>query len=158
MQVFQAAVDGGAAAFAAAVEQHGAPAVVSAGAASGGVDISAYGFTTVASGASGEDEMDVHEELRDLRHQIEEFPGGVELIPVRYYVPTMPIDPPVSAVACSFPPEAASFVEPGERSQAPIDDLFSDTDEEAGDSGMAAAAPGGDLASEHGGVTTWDVP
>ncbi|KAK3246084.1 hypothetical protein CYMTET_44370 [Cymbomonas tetramitiformis] len=58
-QVFQAAADGGAAAFAAAVEQHGAPAVMSAGAASGGVDISAYGFTTVASGASGDDEMDV---------------------------------------------------------------------------------------------------
>ncbi|KAK3273514.1 hypothetical protein CYMTET_5069 [Cymbomonas tetramitiformis] len=135
--VFQAAADGGAAAFTAAVEQHGAPAVVSVGAASGGVDISAYGFITVASGASGDDEMDVQEELRDLRHQIgeaismgqvsvppgqelsfagvsteprrpivpsagggqpsfmghvhtptEEFPGRVELIPVRHYVPT----------------------------------------------------------------------
>ncbi|KAK3286211.1 hypothetical protein CYMTET_6213, partial [Cymbomonas tetramitiformis] len=69
-QVFQAAADGGTAAFAAAVEQHGAPAVVSAGAASGSVDISAYGFTTVASEASGDDEMDIQEELRDLRHQI----------------------------------------------------------------------------------------
>ncbi|KAK3241521.1 hypothetical protein CYMTET_48718 [Cymbomonas tetramitiformis] len=69
-QVFQAAAGGGAAAFAAAVEQHGAPAVMSAGAASGGVDIFAYGFTTVASGTSGDDEMDVQEELRDLRHQI----------------------------------------------------------------------------------------
>ncbi|KAK3237412.1 hypothetical protein CYMTET_52512 [Cymbomonas tetramitiformis] len=51
---------------------HGAPAVVSAGAAPGGVDISAYGFATVASEVSGDDEMDVQEELSDLRHQIGE--------------------------------------------------------------------------------------
>ncbi|KAK3241212.1 hypothetical protein CYMTET_49001 [Cymbomonas tetramitiformis] len=55
-QVFQSASDGGAAAFAAAVELHGAPAVVGAGAASGGVDISAYGFATGASEASGDDD------------------------------------------------------------------------------------------------------
>ncbi|KAK3236909.1 hypothetical protein CYMTET_52978 [Cymbomonas tetramitiformis] len=72
LEMFQAAADGGATAFAAAAEQHVAPAVVSAGAASGGVDISAYGFATLALGASGDDEMDVHEELRDLRHQIGE--------------------------------------------------------------------------------------
>ncbi|KAK3252876.1 hypothetical protein CYMTET_37837 [Cymbomonas tetramitiformis] len=168
-----------AAAFAAAVEQHGAPAMVSAGAASGGVDISAYGFVTVASEVSGDNEMDVQEELRDLRYQIgeaismgqvsvppgqklsfagvstesrrpivhsaggaqsslmahvrvptEEFPGGVEHIPVRHRMPTAPIDPPVSAVECSFPRTAASFVEPEGKSRAPIDDLFSDLDEE----------------------------
>ncbi|KAK3287732.1 hypothetical protein CYMTET_4771 [Cymbomonas tetramitiformis] len=314
-KVFQAASDGGATAFAAAIELHGAPAVVGAGAASGGVDISAYGFTTGASGASGDDDMDVHEELRDLRQQIgtaismqqvsippaqgisfagvstepqsaivpsaggdhpsfmgsmhhptEEFPGGVELIPARQRVPTVTIDPPVSAVACSFSRGAASFVEPERESRFPIDDLFSQADAEeegfpppidggprvaascgvsavrpqqvvgcgvppfgmrptflmlacllgllcfgiagaaaglgdmstsidgisitedpvmckgalciysgldklspearqqvlqlfaAGGVGMAAAASGGDLASEHGGVTTWDVP
>ncbi|KAK3234075.1 hypothetical protein CYMTET_55666 [Cymbomonas tetramitiformis] len=68
--VFQAAAEDGAAAFAAAVELHGAPAVVRAGAAAGGVDISAYGFSTDDPGASGDDGIDVHEELRDLRQQI----------------------------------------------------------------------------------------
>ncbi|KAK3240515.1 hypothetical protein CYMTET_49647 [Cymbomonas tetramitiformis] len=96
--VFQSASDGGASAFAAAVELHGAPAVVGTGAASGGVDISVYGFTTGASEASGDDDVDVHEELRDPRHggafsgaggaassvvahwspPTEEFPGGVD--------------------------------------------------------------------------------
>ncbi|KAK3263756.1 hypothetical protein CYMTET_27461 [Cymbomonas tetramitiformis] len=133
-QVFQAAAEDGASAFAAAVELHGAPAVVRAGAAAGSVDISAYGFSTGASGASGDDDIDVHEELRDLRQQIgtaismgqvsvppgqglsfagvsaepqgpivpsagsgqpvfvghlhtptEEFPGGIELVPVRHH-------------------------------------------------------------------------
>ncbi|KAK3279398.1 hypothetical protein CYMTET_12722 [Cymbomonas tetramitiformis] len=235
-QVFQAASDGGATAFAAAVELHRAPAVVGAGAASGGVDISAYGFTTGASGASGDDDMDVHEELRDLRQQIgtaismqqvsvppaqgisfagvsteppvaivssaggvqpafmgivnqrtEESPGGVELVPVRQHVPTVSIDPPVSAVACSFSRGAASFVEPERESRFPLDDLFSEADADEGftppidggprvaascgvsawrprhvvgcaGGGMVAAAPGGDLASEHGGGATWDVP
>ncbi|KAK3272696.1 hypothetical protein CYMTET_19023 [Cymbomonas tetramitiformis] len=69
-QVFQATAEDGASAFAAAVELHGAPAVVRAGAAAGGVDISAYGFSTRASVASGDDDIDVHEELRDLRQQI----------------------------------------------------------------------------------------
>ncbi|KAK3264461.1 hypothetical protein CYMTET_26802 [Cymbomonas tetramitiformis] len=205
-QVFQAAAEDGAAAFAAAVELHGAPAVVRASAAAGGVDITAYGFSTEVSAASGDDDIDVQEELRDLRQQIggafsgaggavsslvahyspptEEFPGGVELVPVRHHVPTVSIDPPVSAVACSFPRQAASFVEPEEKSRAPINDLFADMDGEdspppidewpravtscgvsavlqlftAADGGMAAAAPGGDLASEHYGVPTWDVP
>ncbi|KAK3247535.1 hypothetical protein CYMTET_42970 [Cymbomonas tetramitiformis] len=96
-KVFQAAAEDGASAFAAAVELHGAPAVVRAGAAAGGVYISAYGFSTEVSGASGDDDIGVHdEELRDLRQQIgtaismgqpsfmahvhtptEEFPGGV---------------------------------------------------------------------------------
>ncbi|KAK3274999.1 hypothetical protein CYMTET_16850 [Cymbomonas tetramitiformis] len=48
-QVYQAAADSGKDAFATAVEQHGAPAVVRAGAASGRVDISAYGFAVVDS-------------------------------------------------------------------------------------------------------------
>ncbi|KAK3280286.1 hypothetical protein CYMTET_11866 [Cymbomonas tetramitiformis] len=240
--VFQADADDGAAAFAAAVEQHGAPAVARAGATSGGVDISVYGFTTAASEASGDDEMDVQEELRDLRHQIgeaismgqvsvspekspsfagvsaesrrpmmplaggalseaggappsfmthvtvptEEFPGGVDLLPLRHPVPTVSVGAPLSAVACSIPQEKASFVDLEGKSRAPsiIEDLFSDTDGEdfpppiyeapcvqtycgvsavlrlfaAAGGGMAAAAPGGDLASEHGGVTTWDVP
>ncbi|KAK3250213.1 hypothetical protein CYMTET_40402 [Cymbomonas tetramitiformis] len=152
-------------------------------------------------------------------------------------VPTVAIDPPVSAVACSFSRGAASFVEPERESRFPIDDLFSeaDADEEgfpppidggprvaascgvsawrprqvvgcgappfgmrpsflmlacfigllcfgiagaaaglgdmstdtdgipstgdpAAGGGMAAAAPGGDLTSEHGGGATWDVP
>ncbi|KAK3285100.1 hypothetical protein CYMTET_7281 [Cymbomonas tetramitiformis] len=138
-QVFHAAAEDGAAAFAAAVGLHGAPAVVRAGAAAGGVDISAYGFSTEVSSAYGDDDIDVQEELRDLRQQIgtaismgqvsvphahspsfagvsaavpstggafsgaggvvsslmahifpptEEFPGGVELVPVRHHVQT----------------------------------------------------------------------
>ncbi|KAK3272477.1 hypothetical protein CYMTET_19227 [Cymbomonas tetramitiformis] len=174
----------------------------------------------------------------------EEFPGGIDLVPVRHPVPTVSIGPTVSAVACSFPQPKASFVELEEESRAPdIDDLFADTDGEeihppiyeepravthlavfhaavrpqqvvgcgvppfgmrppfimlvcrvgllcfgiagaaaglgdigtdsdgisvtedpvlqlfaAADGGMAAAAPYGDMASEHGGVPTWDVP
>ncbi|KAK3249862.1 hypothetical protein CYMTET_40730 [Cymbomonas tetramitiformis] len=69
-QVFRAAAEDGASAFAAAVELHGAPAVVGVGAAAGSVDISAYGFSTGASGASGDDDIDVHEELRGHRQQV----------------------------------------------------------------------------------------
>ncbi|KAK3246712.1 hypothetical protein CYMTET_43760 [Cymbomonas tetramitiformis] len=201
-QVFQSASDGGAAAFAAAVELHGAPAVVGAGAASGGVDISDYGFTTGTSGASGDDDVDVHEELRDLRQQIgtalsmghvsvphaqppsfagvsaavpsaggafsgacgaassvvahyspptEEFPGGIELVPVRHHVKAVSIDPPVSAVTCSFQPTAASFVGPGEKSRAPIDDMFSDMDEEE----SPPPIDGGPRAAASCGVSAW---
>ncbi|KAK3288490.1 hypothetical protein CYMTET_4041 [Cymbomonas tetramitiformis] len=71
-QVYQAAADSGKDAFAAAVEQHGAPAVVRAGAASGGVDISAYGFAVAESDESEDDEIDVREELRQLRSQIDQ--------------------------------------------------------------------------------------
>ncbi|KAK3269288.1 hypothetical protein CYMTET_22264 [Cymbomonas tetramitiformis] len=69
-KVYQAAADSDKDAFAAAVEQHGAPVVVRARAASGGVDISAYGFAVVESDESEDDEIDVHEELRQLRSQI----------------------------------------------------------------------------------------
>ncbi|KAK3264129.1 hypothetical protein CYMTET_27105, partial [Cymbomonas tetramitiformis] len=41
----------------------------------------------------------------------EEFPGGIELVPVRHYVPSMTIEPLISAVACSFEPVTESFVE-----------------------------------------------
>ncbi|KAK3277565.1 hypothetical protein CYMTET_14438 [Cymbomonas tetramitiformis] len=75
-QVFHTAAEDGASAYAAAAELHGTPAVVRAGAAAGGVDISAYGFSTEVSGASSDDDIDVHEELRDLRQQI----GGGDLV------------------------------------------------------------------------------
>ncbi|KAK3289276.1 hypothetical protein CYMTET_3286 [Cymbomonas tetramitiformis] len=42
----------------------------------------------------------------------EEFPGGIDLVPVRHYVPSMTIDPLISAVACSFEPVTESFVAP----------------------------------------------
>ncbi|KAK3285679.1 hypothetical protein CYMTET_6728 [Cymbomonas tetramitiformis] len=61
----------------------------------------------------------------------EEFPRGVDLVPLRHPVPVVSVGAPVSAVACSFPQEEASFVELGEKSRAPfIEDLFSDTDTE----------------------------
>ncbi|KAK3235030.1 hypothetical protein CYMTET_54751 [Cymbomonas tetramitiformis] len=44
----------------------------------------------------------------------EEFPGGIDLVPVRHYVPSMPLDPPISPVTCSFEPVSESFVEPAE--------------------------------------------
>ncbi|KAK3236193.1 hypothetical protein CYMTET_53648 [Cymbomonas tetramitiformis] len=97
-----------------AVVQYGAPAVVRVGAAPGGVDIFAYGFAVVESDESEDDEIDVQEELRQLRaiQQVvprhggaaatgsdmraghiahfsvptEEFPGGVHLVPVRHAV------------------------------------------------------------------------
>ncbi|KAK3256665.1 hypothetical protein CYMTET_34210 [Cymbomonas tetramitiformis] len=143
-RVYQAAADSGKDAFAAAVEQHDAPAVVKAGAASGGVDVSTYGFAVMEYDDSENDELDVHEELRQLRSHIgkavtfgqasvppasslsfagvstephqqqvvprhggaaatdsgvpagliarvsvptEEFPGGVDLVPMRHAVP-----------------------------------------------------------------------
>ncbi|KAK3236497.1 hypothetical protein CYMTET_53384 [Cymbomonas tetramitiformis] len=72
-QVCQAAADSGKEAFAAAVEQHGAPAVVKVGAASGGVDISAYGLYICGHRVRRleDDEMDVQEELRQLRSRID---------------------------------------------------------------------------------------
>ncbi|KAK3259031.1 hypothetical protein CYMTET_31952 [Cymbomonas tetramitiformis] len=69
-QVYQSAADNGAAAFAAAVEQHGSPAVATSGAAAGGADVSAYGFSVEESDDSDGEEMDVQEELRQLRKKI----------------------------------------------------------------------------------------
>ncbi|KAK3245055.1 hypothetical protein CYMTET_45360 [Cymbomonas tetramitiformis] len=68
-QVFQTAADNGAAAFTAACEQYGAPTVVDAGAASGGVDVSEYGFAVDDSEDSDGDGMDVEAELRQLRRE-----------------------------------------------------------------------------------------
>ncbi|KAK3285152.1 hypothetical protein CYMTET_7228 [Cymbomonas tetramitiformis] len=190
-QVYQAAADSGEDAFAAAVEQHGAPAVVRAGAASGGVDISAYGFAVVESDESEDDEIDVQEELRQLRSQIgkavtfgqayvpsasslsfagvsagpqqqvvprhggaatagsdmwaghiahvsvptEEFPGGVDLVPVRHAVtrtvPSMTLGASISAVSFSLDAAEESFVEPEKESGfSQLDVLFMGTEEE----------------------------
>ncbi|KAK3275176.1 hypothetical protein CYMTET_16680, partial [Cymbomonas tetramitiformis] len=41
----------------------------------------------------------------------EEFPGGVETIPVRHYAPAITLGPVISAVTCSFQPAGDSFVE-----------------------------------------------
>ncbi|KAK3232569.1 hypothetical protein CYMTET_57073 [Cymbomonas tetramitiformis] len=103
-QVYQAAADSGPQdAFAAAVEQHGAPdVVVKAGAASGGVDISAYGF-----GVVGQQVVPRQTHVQDglMAHisvPAEEFPGGVELMPVRNAVtrtvPSVALCAPISAV------------------------------------------------------------
>ncbi|KAK3284432.1 hypothetical protein CYMTET_7933 [Cymbomonas tetramitiformis] len=55
----------------------------------------------------------------------EEYPGGVELVSVQHYVPSMTIDPLISAVACSFEPATESFVKPVEaREHYSIDELL----------------------------------
>ncbi|KAK3267703.1 hypothetical protein CYMTET_23760 [Cymbomonas tetramitiformis] len=69
MHILQAAADDGPDAFAAAVETHGPPAVLSASGPPGGIDVSAYGFTV--GGAVGEDaadsaEKDVLQDLHEL--------------------------------------------------------------------------------------------
>ncbi|KAK3245992.1 hypothetical protein CYMTET_44460 [Cymbomonas tetramitiformis] len=172
-QIFQVAADDGPEAFAAAVAEYGAPAVL-AGGESDDIDVSAYGSTVSDSGSGvltelevltsqvkameenvgvhfsqvsllGDDGVDAHHApvsalfavamADDAPQQVvpqvsgasavgvqvgschygvptEEFPGGVELVPVRHYVPSMTIDPLISTVACSFEPAATSFVEP----------------------------------------------
>ncbi|KAK3244287.1 hypothetical protein CYMTET_46097 [Cymbomonas tetramitiformis] len=52
-QVFQDAADCGPVAFAAAIEVHGAPAVLTAGGAAAELDMSAYGFSVPAEGQAG---------------------------------------------------------------------------------------------------------
>ncbi|KAK3273143.1 hypothetical protein CYMTET_18600 [Cymbomonas tetramitiformis] len=55
------------------------PAVVTAGAAAGGVDVFAYGFSVGESEESDDEEMDVHEKLRQLRRHIGAVVKGVTL-------------------------------------------------------------------------------
>ncbi|KAK3240255.1 hypothetical protein CYMTET_49898 [Cymbomonas tetramitiformis] len=63
----QSEADTGPAAFSAACEQYGAPAVLNVDSASvGGVDISAYGFATGESEDSDDEGMDVEAELKQL--------------------------------------------------------------------------------------------
>ncbi|KAK3243871.1 hypothetical protein CYMTET_46494 [Cymbomonas tetramitiformis] len=164
-QIFQEAADDGAEAFAAAVAEYGAPAVL-AGGESDGIDVSAYGFSVAAHGTgvmaelegltsqvkAMEEKVGVHLSQVSLvgdedAHAVhapasalyagsamgdilprqavpheggasaggapagmsfhmgvptEEFPGGVELVPVRHRVPSVAVGPAVSAVACSF--------------------------------------------------------
>ncbi|KAK3247214.1 hypothetical protein CYMTET_43272 [Cymbomonas tetramitiformis] len=57
--VYETAADNGMDAFVAAVEQHGAPAVVRAGATAGGVDVCAYGFAVEESDDSEDEGMGV---------------------------------------------------------------------------------------------------
>eukprot|EP00854_Cymbomonas_tetramitiformis_P018264 gene18264-biopygen18851 len=68
-QVFQSAAGNGPAAFSAACDQYGAPAVLNDGASAGGVDISAYGFATGDSEDSEDEGMDVEAELKQLRRE-----------------------------------------------------------------------------------------
>ncbi|KAK3239614.1 hypothetical protein CYMTET_50469 [Cymbomonas tetramitiformis] len=175
-QIFQVTADDGSEAFAAAVAEYGAPAVL-AGGESDGIDVSAYGFAVSDSGSGVMSELesltcqvrameekvgmhlphvslldsdDVREHpapvnapsanavASDVPQQVvphvggasapggvpavtchysvpaEEFPGGIDLVPVRHYVPSMTIEPPISAVACSFEPATESFVEPAD--------------------------------------------
>ncbi|KAK3240926.1 hypothetical protein CYMTET_49270 [Cymbomonas tetramitiformis] len=59
----------------------------------------------------------------------EEFPGGVDMVPMRPYVPAMTLEPLISAVTCSFQPAADSFVEPSEAiGHYSIDDYLSDSE------------------------------
>ncbi|KAK3267979.1 hypothetical protein CYMTET_23494 [Cymbomonas tetramitiformis] len=155
--VYQWAADSGKDAFAAAVEQHDAPAVAKAGEASGGADISGYGFAVMESDDSEDDEMDVQEELRQLRSQIgkavtfgqasvprasslsfaatEEFPGGVDLVPVRrtvpHAVPSVSLGAPISAVKFSLETAEELSVELEAKSElSQLDVLFMDSEEE----------------------------
>ncbi|KAK3258046.1 hypothetical protein CYMTET_32894 [Cymbomonas tetramitiformis] len=46
------------------------------------------------------------------RRPTEEFSGGIDLVPVRHYVPSVAIGPHISVVTCSIEPAATSLVEP----------------------------------------------
>ncbi|KAK3267566.1 hypothetical protein CYMTET_23887 [Cymbomonas tetramitiformis] len=74
----------------------------------------------------------------------EEFLGGVDLVPVRHYVPSMAIEPLISAVACSFEPAAESFVEPAEAHEhCSIDEFLAGSEnDELGQSGNAGSFVG----------------
>ncbi|KAK3242479.1 hypothetical protein CYMTET_47823 [Cymbomonas tetramitiformis] len=100
------------------VAEYGAPAVLT-GDESDGIDVSAYGFSVP--GSSG-----VLAELDGLTGQVKamEAKVGVHLSQVSlldnddmgahhapHYVPSMTLDPPISAVTCSFEPVTESFVE-----------------------------------------------
>ncbi|KAK3235067.1 hypothetical protein CYMTET_54709 [Cymbomonas tetramitiformis] len=149
-QIFQVAADDGSEAFAAAVAEYGAPAVL-AGGESDGIDVSAYGLAVSDDSGSG-----VMSELENLTGQVRAMwakvgvhlshvsllgnddvrehpapvvrplrlittayrprisPVGVELVPVQHCVPSMTIEPLISAVACSYEPATKSFVEPAD--------------------------------------------
>ncbi|KAK3286939.1 hypothetical protein CYMTET_5531 [Cymbomonas tetramitiformis] len=63
--------------------------------------------------------------------QTEEFPGGIELVPLRHPVPTVAVGPPISAVTCSLEPAEASFVEAENHSEhLSIDEFLAGSAEE----------------------------
>ncbi|KAK3232935.1 hypothetical protein CYMTET_56739 [Cymbomonas tetramitiformis] len=138
-RIFQVAAGDGAEAFAAAVAEYGAPAVLT-GDASDGIDVSAYGFSVpgpscVLAELEGITSQwcygERHAAAGGAAHAVggasiggapagavacitvptEEFPGGVELVPLRHAVPTVAAGPPISVVTCSFEPAEASFLE-----------------------------------------------
>ncbi|KAK3242749.1 hypothetical protein CYMTET_47567 [Cymbomonas tetramitiformis] len=119
-------------AFTAAVEQHGAPAVVESGTASGGVDVSAYKFAVGESNDSEDEEMDVPRRSCGRFAASSEFPRGFGLVPLRHPVPSSALSAPFSAaVACSFALSDALFAELGEKSEVPpIEESFVDSEEE----------------------------
>ncbi|KAK3235054.1 hypothetical protein CYMTET_54726 [Cymbomonas tetramitiformis] len=189
----KSAADDGSEAFAAAVAEYGAPAVL-AGGESDEIGVSAYGFAVPDSGSgvlsalegltsqvrAMEEKVGVHlsqislaEDGDVLEHHApvgapsanavasevprqvvphgggasaggalatggymaqwrvptEEFPGGVDIIPVRPYVPTVPLEPLISAVTCSFQPASDSFVEPAEAvGHCSIDEYLADSE------------------------------
>ncbi|KAK3271338.1 hypothetical protein CYMTET_20307 [Cymbomonas tetramitiformis] len=190
-QIFQVAADDGSEAFAAAVAEYGAPAVL-AGGESDEIDVSAYGFTVPDSGSGGvlselealtgqvramEEKVRVHlsqvslvESEDVLQHRApvgapsanavasdvprqvvprgggasaggalatggymaqlsvptEDFPSGVDLIPVRPYVRAG--HDARAGNACSFQPATDSFVEPSEAiGHYSIDEFLSDS-------------------------------
>ncbi|KAK3247215.1 hypothetical protein CYMTET_43273 [Cymbomonas tetramitiformis] len=47
----------------------------------------------------------------------EEFPGGVDLVPLRHPVPSTALGAPFSAVACSFEQSDTAFAELEEKSE-----------------------------------------
>ncbi|KAK3245732.1 hypothetical protein CYMTET_44718 [Cymbomonas tetramitiformis] len=76
----------------------------------------------------------------------EEFPGGVDLVPLRHPVPTVSGGAPLSAVACLIPQEKTSFVELEGKSRAPsIEELFYDSDGEGFPPPIYGESRGGDL-------------
>ncbi|KAK3285960.1 hypothetical protein CYMTET_6455 [Cymbomonas tetramitiformis] len=159
----QVAADDGSDAFAAAVAEYGAPAVL-AGGESDAIDVSAYGFAVTDSSGGVLSELEaLTGQVRAMEERVcvhlsqvslvegegviehcdpagapsanavasgvpqqvvppgggalatggymasvvpptEEFPGGVEMLPVRHYTPAMPLGPLISAVTCSFQP------------------------------------------------------
>ncbi|KAK3250952.1 hypothetical protein CYMTET_39692 [Cymbomonas tetramitiformis] len=156
--IFLVAAGEGEDAFAAAVQEYGAPAVL-AGWESDGIDVSAYGFSVSGRRRGGGVLAELHgliDQVKAMEEKVvphcgagaavstipagcaahvciptEEFPGGVDRVPLRRPVPSVTLGAPISAVACSFGRSDASFAELEEKSEAPpIEEMFVDSEDE----------------------------
>ncbi|KAK3274104.1 hypothetical protein CYMTET_17699 [Cymbomonas tetramitiformis] len=83
---------------------------MNAGAASGGVDVSAYGFAVSDSEDSDGEDMDMEAELQQLRREISEAAREVR-INHAYFIPQVPMAP---AAIESVGAPSALFTQPSE--------------------------------------------